>query len=424
MSEMKEIRALLEKNKEQYLNVLKRIMAQDSTNSEHGIHGNEANAQKVVSQELKSLGMTVDEFEPDNTELEKWPEINRGHDYENRPNVVGTLHGSGGGKSLILNGHIDTMPFTNLDEWVTHPLEPMEKDGLLYGRGACDMKGGLAAALCALQLLQEAGKELKGDVIFESVVDEEGGGNGTVACIAKGYKADAAIVMEPTELQIMPAHMGWLFYKMKVEGKALHSAMKWKGVNAIEKMMKFMTALQELERKWCMEKRSALLPPPTINFGVISGGIAGSVVADECVLDFGLHYLPADGGADGLGKDVEKEVFEALDYAAAGDAWLSKHPYEIKLYQNGSGYELAQDHPMVKILAQSHEAILSERPIVRGCEYGSDARLLTNYGKTPSVIYGPGCIQQAHAVNEFIKIDEYLKAVEVYAQTILAWCNQ
>ena len=227
--------------------------------------------------------MDVDVFEPSDKELrEAFAEANPGHDYKDRPDVVGTLRGTGGGRSLILNGHIDTMPFDHIEEWVTHPLEPKIIDGKLYGRGAGDMKGGLCAALSALYGLQERGVKLKGDVIVESVVDEEGGGNGTMACILRGYKADAAIISEPTELEIMPAHMGWLFYRIHVKGKALHSSMKWKGVNAIEKMMKIMQALQELERQWCMEKRSAILPPPTINFGTIEGGMAGSVVADSC----------------------------------------------------------------------------------------------------------------------------------------------
>lgn len=418
-----EINNLIEKNKEKCLGFLKELISQDTTNKEHGVFGNEMNAQRVMIDKLNSLGMEVDAFEPDNAELEKFPEVNHGHNYENRPNVVATLKGAGGGRSLIMNGHIDTMPFTNLDEWITHPTQPLERDGKLYGRGACDMKGGLAAAVCAMELIKEQGIKLKGDVILQSVVDEEGGGNGTVACIQRGYKADAAIIMEPTELEIMPAHMGWLFYKMSIEGKALHSAMKWKGVNAIEKMMKFMAALQELERNWCMNKRSCMLPPPTINFGIIEGGIAGSVVADECMLDFGLHYLPSDGGADGLGKDVEREVFETLDLVAAGDKWLSQHPYKINLYQNGSGYEIPRDHPLIAILEQNHSELCGGAAVVRGCEYGSDARLLTNYANTPTVLYGPGCIQQAHSVNEYIDIEEYYRSIEVYVKTIMDWCG-
>ena len=415
---------LVEANKEKYLDFLKAIVAADSTDIQHGFFGNEINAQKVMMKKLEEMGMEVDAFEPSDAELcAAFEEANPGHNYENRPDVVGTLHGTGGGRSLILNGHIDTMPFDSLDQWVTHPLDPKVIDGKLYGRGACDMKGGLAAAVCALDLLQEAGVKLRGDVIVESVVDEEGGGNGTMACILKGYKADGAIITEPTELEVMPAHMGWLFYKIEVKGRALHSSMKWKGVNAIEKMMIIMRALQELERKWCMEKRSAILPPPTINFGTIEGGMAGSVVADRCLLDFGLHYLPSDADADGLGKDVQKEVFEAIEYAAKGDPWLSENPPEIHLYQQGSGYELSVDNPLVQLVKACHEDLLHETPVVRGCEYGSDARLLTNYAHTPTVLYGPGSIQQAHGINEYVALDSYYASIEVLAKAIYEWCK-
>lgn len=421
---MTEAEKLLERNKERYLEFLKTVVSADSTNIRHGFGGNEMNAQRVIIKKLEELGMEVDVFEPSDPELcSRFKEANPGHDYENRPNVVGVLKGAGGGKSLILNGHIDTMPFDHLEEWVTHPLEPKVIDGKLYGRGTCDMKGGLSAAICAVDLLKNMGVSLKGDVIVESVVDEEGGGNGTMACIARGYRADGAIISEPTEMEIMPAHMGWLFYKIEIKGKALHSSMKWKGVNAIEKMMKIMQALQELERKWCMEKRSAILPPPTINFGTIHGGMAGSVVADRCVLDFGLHYLPTDADDEGLGKEVERELFDAIRYAAAGDEWLSANPPVINLYQQGSGYQLPADNPLVKLLAGSHSHLLGKEPVVRGCEYGSDARLLTNYGHTPAVLYGPGSIRQAHGINEYVEVEQFYQVILVLAGTIMEWCG-
>lgn len=419
-----ELEKNLERNKDSYLKFLKTVVSADSTNIRHGFGGNEINAQRVIIKKLKELGMEVDVFEPSDQELcSRFSEANPGHDYKDRPNVVGVLKGSGGGKSLILNGHIDTMPFDHLEEWVTHPLEPKVVDGKLYGRGTCDMKGGLSAAICAVELLKSMGVELKGDVIVESVVDEEGGGNGTMACIARGYHADGAIISEPTELQIMPAHMGWLFYKIEVKGRALHSSMKWKGVNAIEKMMKIMQALQELERRWCMEKRSAILPPPTINFGTIHGGMAGSVVADQCILDFGLHYLPTDADDEGLGKKVELELFEAIRYASSGDEWLSKNPPVLELYQQGSGYQLPADNSLVKTLKINHSRLLGDEPVVRGCEYGSDARLLTNYANTPAVLYGPGSIRQAHGINEYVEVEQFYHAVLVLAQTIAEWCS-
>jgi acetylornithine deacetylase len=337
--------------------------------------------------------------------------------------VVGIYKGSGGGKSLILNGHIDTMPFDKLEEWITHPLEPLIKDNKLFGRGSCDMKAGVAAMILALETLIEKGVELKGDVIIESVVDEEGGGNGTLACVDRGYFADAAIVTEPTSLEIMPAHMGWLFYRIEFSGKSLHSALKWKGVNAIEKAIKFVHALQELERNWAITKRHPLLPPPTINIGTIHGGMAGSVVPDHCVIDFGLHYLPTDADAAGLGNEVEKEVFEVITNVVNGDPWLQKNPPIIKKYQEGSSFEINPDHPIIKLVSKQYEKSMGMNPTIRGCEYGSDARLLNNYGNIPTVVFGPGSIEQAHAINEYVPVDEYLKAIEILVGIIEEWCN-
>lgn len=404
------------------LALLKELIAADSTNIDHGVGGNERNAQRVVRKKLEALGMEIDQFEPDPETLARYEEAGRGHRYEGRPNVVGIRKGSGGGRSLILNGHIDTMPFDHVEQWVTPPLSPKELDGRLYGRGACDMKGGIAAMLTALDCIDRAGISLRGDVIFQSVVDEEGGGNGSFACAARGYRADGAIIAEPTQLEIMPAHMGWLFYKLEVTGRALHSSMKWNGVNAIEKTMKYMQALQELERLWAISKRSAMLPPPTINFGTIHGGMAGSVVADRCVLDFGLHYLPADADEKGLGTKVDAEIRELVRQVSASDAWLREHPPVLTLYQQGSGYQISPGHPLVQILKENSLSHLG-RASVRGCEYGSDARILANYAGTPAVLFGPGSILRAHAINEYVELDQFYSAVEILAETIAAWCN-
>ncbi|MBW7455794.1 M20/M25/M40 family metallo-hydrolase, partial [Paenibacillus sepulcri] len=149
------------------------------------------NAQQVIMEKFNELGLEIDVFEPENERLYAYKEADRGHYYENRPNVVGVWKGTGGGRSLILNGHIDTMPFDQLDKWTSHPLQPTRSEGKLYGRGSCDMKAGVAAMIMAVENLVKHGMRLKGDVILQSVVDEEGGGNGTLACLDRGYRADA-----------------------------------------------------------------------------------------------------------------------------------------------------------------------------------------------------------------------------------------
>ncbi|WP_017471521.1 ArgE/DapE family deacylase [Amphibacillus jilinensis] len=409
--------------KEQQLDFLKTLIKCDTTTIGHGLNGNEINAQKVMIEKFEQLNLELDIFEPENEKLYRYKEADRGHHYENRPNVIGVWKGSGGGRSLILNGHIDTMPFDHLDQWLTHPLDPVEHDGKLYGRGSCDMKAGVAAMTMAIEEIKREGIRLKGDVILESVVDEEGGGNGTLACVERGYKADGAIVTEPTELKLMPTHMGWLFYKMTFTGQSLHSALKWKGVNAIEKALKIILALQELEREWAITKRDPMLPPPTINIGTIEGGMAGSVVPDACTLNFGLHYLPSDSDDENLGSLVEKELMEVINRAIASDAWLTENPPTIEKYQEGSGYQLEANHPLVTSLSQVSSKVMAKEVVIEGCAYGSDARLLSNYGHIPSIVFGPGNIEQAHGINEFVDIEQYHTCIDVLVAFIKEWCG-
>jgi len=402
---------------------LEELVSADSTNIEHGIRGNERNVQNVIIKKLRELGMELDIFEPDNEKLKKYKEMNPNHIYNDRPNVVGILKGRGKGRSLILNGHSDTMPFDKIDQWRTHPLMPKIFDEKLYGRGAVDMKGGIASFIMAIESILQSGFELKGDIIIQAVVDEEGGGNGTLACCDRGYKADAAIITEPTNLEIMPAHMGWLFYKVHFFGKALHGAMKWKGVNAIDKAVDFIIRLRELERNWAISKRHASLPPPTINVGVIQGGMAGSTVPDNCLVDFGVHYLPTDSDSEGLGSNVDKEIRDLIQRFIASDAQVEVQKPDVSLYQMGSAYDIGVNHPIIHVLAKHTQEFLQSQPVIRGCEYGSDARLLTNYAKTPTVLFGPGSIAQAHGINEYIDVEQYYKSIEILAATIMEWCG-
>lgn len=418
----KKLISYLESNRNRSINLLKELISIDTTNINHGIDGgHELNGQEIIIERFKELGLTVESFEPNEQRIKKYREASLGHDYKDRPNVIGCLKGAGNGKSIILNGHIDTMPFDNLKDWVCHPLKPKTDGNRLYGRGACDMKGGLAAFIMAIEALVKTDCPLAGDVIIESVVDEEGGGNGTLACVDRGYQADAAIVAEPTESKIMPAHMGWVFFKLDIEGKPLHSGMKWLGVNAIEKAIKIIKSLEELEREWMMEKRDSMLPPPTINIGTIKGGMAGSVVPDHCRVDFGAHFLPQDADEEGLGSKVEQEIIDRIMLTAEGDPWLKSHKPKLEKYQEGSPFKLIGDNKLLDTIADNYQEVLTDKAEIKGCEYGCDARLLYNYGETPTVMFGPGSIKQAHSINEFIEIDEYLDYIKVLAVTILDW---
>lgn len=418
------VQQYLDQHRSEHLEFLIALLEADTTNVQHGVYGNEQNGQTIVKERMQQIGLEIDVFEPDNERLQTYREFNPGHHYKSRANVVGIWRGSGGGKSIILNGHIDTMPAEHTKEWITPPLKPIVQDGRLYARGSCDMKAGLAANIIAVEALKAAGVSLKGDIIVQSVVDEEGGGNGTLACIDRGYRADGAIFSEPTELNVLPAHMGFVIYRLSLKGRATHSALKWNGVNAIEKMMKIMLALQELEREWTIRHRHPLLPPPTICFGTIQGGAAGTIVPDECTLQFSVHYLPKSGLPDYMGEDVKAELEAVIAAAAQADSWLREHAPKLEIYQEGSGYEIAVSHPLVTLLAEKREATVGEKPIIKGLESGCDARLLTNYGDTPSVIFGPGNLSNAHGVNEYVEIEQFHQCAATIAATLLEWCGR
>jgi len=402
---------------------LERLVAADTSIRDMGAAGKEISGQRIVEEKLRFFGAEIDAFEPDNASLAGHPEYNPGHDYRDRPNVVGTLRGSGGGRSLLFNAHIDVVPAGDVGKWRTPPFEPRIIDGRLYGRGSCDMKAGGAAALMALEVLRRAGVKLKGDVIFESVVDEEGGGNGTLACCLKGYRADAAIIPEPTELSLMPAHMGWLFYRVTFEGKPLHCAFKWNGVNAIEKCVRFMNHMQDVERTWAIVKRHPYLPAPTICFTVIRGGNSSSTVPERCALDMTLHFHPCETVDGRIGELIERELMHEIDNFVAGDDWLRLHPPSIARFQQGSAYDIGSDHPIVRCVGDSLERLTGSRGEIRGLPSGADARLINNYANTPTLLFGPGSISDAHSADEFVEIAQYHRAVALFADVMMDWCG-
>ena len=405
---------------------LQELVRADTTTLGHGIlGGNEIAGQRVIQRKLEEIGADeIDVWELDNADLEsRFYEFNRGHATAGRPNVVGVFKGTGGGRSLILNGHVDVMPAGDELAWTSPPFAAEVRDGQLVGRGACDMKGGLAAAILAVETIRRRGVKLRGDVIVESVVDEEGGGNGTMGAVARGYRADGAIVCEPTSLQIHHAHMGWLFFRVATSGRALHSAQLWKGVNAIQKAIKLIHALDELEQRWLMTRRMPGLPGPTINIGVIQGGIAGSVVPDACEFKLCLHYLPTDLDENGTGAAVEREVREHLLRTARGDEWLAEHPPTIEKYQEGSAFHLDPSHPLPQLVSRITASVTGAPPVLRGSEFGTDARILNNLGGTPTVILGPGDASQAHAVDEKLDLAQFFQAIEIYTRVITQWCR-
>lgn len=420
----KMLRQVLEQNKEKYIHYLKKLVAIDTQVIGHGIDGGrEKNGQMFLEKILLEMGAEV-KREPLNEALiqkgmKLFNEGNLGHDYTDRYNLVADFKGDKKGKSILFNGHVDTMPPGDISLWDTDPWEPVVKDGKLFGLGACDMKAGLMASIMAVKLLQDANIPLPGDVKITSVIDEEGGGNGSLAAMLNGHRADAAVVCEPTDRHVTIGHMGFIFFKVDVTGVALHSGTKWRGVNAIEKAILLIHALQELEHQWLMLYKHPFLPSPTLNIGVIEGGTAGSTVPDQCTFKLCLHYLPHVMTYE----SVVKEVTDTLLLRSQGDLWLREHPPEISIYQAGGAFEMNEKDAFVQIAKKTMADVMGKPPLLNGSNGGNDARLLKNIGNMPTVVMGPGSLEQCHVVNEYVTIEDYLQFILIYAQTILNWCT-
>ncbi|PYV15880.1 MAG: hypothetical protein DMG07_08835 [Acidobacteria bacterium] len=364
-----------------------------------------------------------------------------------RANLVGVLRGAGGGRSLIFNGHIDTVPVTQPDKWnFKDPFSGAVSDGRLYGRGACDMKTGVAAQFMAARTLVEAGARLRGDLILESVVGEETMDHelGTTATVRRGYRADAAIVSEPTApptpLAVVPVTPGLLWMSVTCLGKATHASVRGEliraggrgaevGVNAIEKGVFILNALQRLEEQWGQTKSHPLFRPGhfTIHPGVIVGGPHGILipflVSEFCTIEYAVWY-PPQAEVAAVKDEIEQYVLDASRL----DGWLRQNPPKIEWKLHWPPSRLDQSHPISLGCVAAHREVTGEtiepagRPRVHGFCAVCDATFLNAAG-IPSIVYGPGSLDVAHAVNEFVAVEEVITATKTYALAALDWCG-
>ncbi|MDD2708894.1 MAG: ArgE/DapE family deacylase [Verrucomicrobiae bacterium] len=405
----------VEANRAEVIGFLKKFLSLDSQVINQGVKGREGKAQRFIGAMFRKLGAEVDFFEPDNRRLRKYSDFNPGHDYAGRPNMVAVLKGTG--RSIILNGHVDTVSPGNLALWKHGPWDARITQGRIFSLGSCDMKGGLAAMAMAVMILKKLRIPLKGSIIFQSVVDEEGGGNGSLACVDRGYRADAALIAEPTDFMICAAHRGAMHLKITTRGVSTHASLKSKGVNAIEKMVKVMDALGDLEKAWHKKKKHALLPSPSITFCQLTGGVGASIIPAECEAKVNVKYLPTEKAA-AVRREVEDKVREVV----RSDEWLGKHPPQLTWLLNSPPYETAVSHPLVGVVKKAVNCFAGEAK-VGGLPSGADARILNNVGKIPTFIMGPGHLYQAHQPNEYLMIDDYIKTIKVYALALEEWLN-
>ncbi|SFF15824.1 N-formyl-4-amino-5-aminomethyl-2-methylpyrimidinedeformylase [Bacillus sp. OV194] len=421
MSGLREkINRLAEERQERLIEILRELVAFQTVSPPAR---NTDEAQSCVKSILSGLGFKTEEWE-----LFPGDKI-----------VAGSKQGDASEEyqSLLLNGHIDVVAVGDETQWKYPPFVLTEEDGWLYGRGTADMKGGMASSLFALQLLQEMGIKLKGDLFFQSVTGEEAGEAGTKSCIDRGMKADFALVADTSNLEIHGQGgviTGWITIKSKetfhdgLRSRMIHAGGGIIGASAIEKMMKIIEGLQELERHWAVTKTYPNFPfgSTTINPSVIEGGRNAAFIADECKLWVTVHFYPNE-----TYEDVAKEIEAHIIAIAKADPWLKNN---LPLFKWGGismieekgeifpALDVDHNHEALAVLKEQHDAVSEQKAAVSMSPTVTDAGWLGQAG-IPAVIYGPGELNEAHAVNEKVRLKQLLEHSKVLAGFIAKWCN-
>ncbi len=408
----------LDKNRVNAVKLLQKLI------QERSVQGKESSAQAVVIETCRELGLEIDIWEPDAKEMSKHKNfVSVREQFQDSPNVVAVWKGTGGGHSIILNGHIDVVPEGDLLQWDFDPYEGKVVDGKVYGRGSTDMKGGNVALLLAINALKSTGVKLKGDVIFQSVIEEESGGAGTLAAILRGYTADAVLIPEPTNLKIFPKQQGSMWFRLKVKGKSAHGGTRYEGVSALEKSVLVIDKIRELEK---LRNSRVIDPlykgvpiPLPINLGKIEGGNWPSSVPDLITLEGRIGVGPEEK----LG-DVKQELASWLGAISEEDPWFEKHPVELEWF--GAQWvpgSVEVDHPFVKLIEDAYTEVVQKPAILEASPWGTDGGLFTQLSGIPTVVFGPGTTEVAHYPNEYISIDQMMKAAEIIAILLMNWCE-
>ncbi len=326
-----------------------------------------------------------------------------------RPNVILIARGGGGGKSLMLNAHTDTVGVSDMDA----PFQPLIRDGRLYGRGAYDMKSGLAASMLAVKAAQ--GMALSGDVMLSAVVDEEYGSIGTEALVAQWerWQCDAALIAEPTELDISIAHRGFVWVDIETVGIAAHGSRPHLGVDAIAKMGKVLVALDAHDRAMRANRTHALLGSGSLHASLIRGGEEISMYPAHCQLQVERRTIPGE-----TLESVEAETQGILDEIATADPDFNAR---VRATFARSPYHIEPTHPLVQQLKRIAEARLGRAVSLIGSSWWMDSALFGEAG-IPTVVLGPAGAG-AHAIEEWVDLASVERCRDIYIDLIADFCR-
>jgi acetylornithine deacetylase len=354
--------------------------------------GDEREIAEFVAAELARLGLRVETYEPQ----------------PGRVSVVGTLPGQGGGRSLMLYGHMDTVGVGGMAE----PFSGAVRDGKMYGRGTYDMKGGLAACIAAAKAVAESGERLAGDLLVCGVADEEVASLGMLDVLTH-VKPDAAVVTEATELDICLAHKGFCWIEVETIGRAAHGSRVEEGIDANLLMGRFLGRLETLERELRRRPSHPLVGPPSLHAGVLRGGSAPSIYAAECHLEVERRTLPGETEA---GCVAELQTI-ADDLTAADPTFQAR----VRPLLTRDAFEVARDAPLVQAVAAAATEVCGKTPTFLGHTFWMDAAILAAAG-VETVIIGPAGAG-AHADVEWVDMDSVHRLADILARTAVAVCG-
>jgi acetylornithine deacetylase len=429
--------AAIEDRRAELVELASRLISFDTTARDVGDPPREeAPLQDYLAGRLGAFGAEVDVWEADASAMAGRPLVPPGLDFSGRPQLMARLPGHDGGPALVFNGHIDVVSAEPRDAWTSDPFTPTVRDGKLYGRGACDMKGGIAAMVMAAETLAALGIDLAGDLLVATNTDEESSGAGGMALVERGLKADAGIVTEPTGFDVWASCRGSEYCRIRIPGRPGHAEVRqpdWRqggAVNPIEKALVVIEAMQALRREWSERpglEHPTLARPDLVPTMARAGEWAVTYPA-ECDLTVAVMYLPAQADSRGWGSAVREEVTEWIARVTASDDWLAEHPPVIKWWPNAvMPMEIPLSEPIVDLMLGAARDL--ELPgQIGGLDSWYDGATLTLLAGIPSVGFGPPGFDPdgasvAHTIDEYVPVDGLVDSAKALAVAAMRFCG-
>jgi len=327
--------------------------------------------------------------------------------FQGRANALGSIR-IGDGKKIMLVSHLDTVPAGERELWGIPPFSGIVRDGRVYGRGAADAKGCLASMLGCLKILADEGWPINGEIIFAAVADEESENRGIRRLVAQGVKADYAVVGEPTNLNVCIAHKGSIFLRASFIGRAAHSSKPERGVNAVYAASEYALRIEKLSRRFKVKHR--LLGKPSLAVTIFRGGVKDNVIPDRCELVINRRTLP--------NEDLETVVNQLKDLAMKVSKERRVKAF-VKIDRYLPASETDKDEEIVKAGLRAVSRVLGKRARPKGFQATCDMTFLVHRANIPCIILGPGRLEEAHAINEWVEIDQLVNGSKIYYELIM-----